>query len=112
MNARRVFLLLAAATLCSGAGSVRADRTNVWPFTNPVDYDLSDSGDIEVTGGVARLNLLATQVLHAEIEDYLRPGAVCDGVHAGPAASVGLTSRAGRIPPAGSSGRGSSTAEA
>ena len=60
-----VFILMLASV------SVHAAVTNVWPFTTPSQYVVSDPTKIEVVDVVAKLKLQATQVYQNTLRDYV-----------------------------------------
>jgi len=66
------------------------DDTNMWAFTNALHYRVSDTDEIEVADGVAKLKLRAVEIYETTIPFYLGDNVSRNGVRVGPAAAVGL----------------------
>jgi hypothetical protein len=72
-----------------------SNQTNSWPFTNPLDYTISDPSKIEVSNGVARLVLASEKIHHTSVDTYGMVTATQSLVVVGPDASVVLSKTGG-----------------
>ena len=78
-----------------------ATVTNVWPFTTPAQYVVSDPSKIEVADGVAKLKLQANHLINSDLSEYPSDAASLFGVGTGPDASVGLKRSGSQFPASG-----------
>jgi len=81
---RRVILVLAVLVTVSLSPATLAEETNIWDFVNPGLYTVSDPRYIEVTGGVARLKLQASQINVNDLATYQTNAAASEFLSFGP----------------------------
>jgi hypothetical protein len=89
MKTRR-FLWLALIAAVMLPLSSKAVLTNIWPFTTPSQYSLSNSNDIEVADGVAKLKLISVERHDASLATYSTNGTASANLGIGPDISVTL----------------------
>ena len=96
----RFGLIFSVALVAALADAV---ETNVWPFSNPANYNVSDPTLIEVgTNGTARLLLQANTLLHDTVAEYTTNGVTIQNLDVGRNASVTLAESGGLFVPSGS----------
>ena len=91
---KKPLLWLASILLLLGSvPSVLADKTNVWPFTSAAQYEVSNSNDIEVADGVAKLKLQAAVIADVDVNQFLDSTAVRQSLVVGPDVLLSLSRR-------------------
>lgn len=96
MNFRKISILVVGLLGGFGVPS-RADYTTNWPFTDPQKYVVSDTREIGVVDGAARLKLLVDEKLDASVSTYTAPGVSNAFLGLGPDVGITLaTDKAGK----------------
>lgn len=97
MNSKRTAWMVAVAALVlSAALPGLANLTNTWNFATPANYQVSNPVEIEVTDGVAKLKLQATNINVSTVSAYAVDVLKTDALGVGPDVGIELAKSGGK----------------